>query len=282
VENGEGSPAENGRPGDRAPAGEKSGKTEAEFDCKEGEEMKTFIGLALCATMSAAPLFAAAALETDRLPTSAGDLKITFIGHASLMFEFGEKVIYNDPVGETGDFSKLPKADLILISHEHGDHFDPEMINKIGKSGTKTILTPLCAAKLKGGIVLKNGEETTVYGIRIEALPAYNIVHMRRPGMPFHPKGNGNGYVLTLGDKRIYIAGDTENIPEMKRLGRIDVAFLPMNLPYTMTPEMAADAARMVKPAILYPYHTTDMDTSKLQPLLKDEKGIEIRIRRMQ
>jgi L-ascorbate metabolism protein UlaG (beta-lactamase superfamily) len=244
--------------------------------------MKTFLGLAFCAAMSAAPLYAFDSFETDLLPTPAGDLKITFIGHASLMFEFGGKVIYSDPVGEFGDFSKMPKADLILISHEHGDHFDVKVIREISKSGTKIVLTPICAARLKEGIVLKNGEDTTVDGIRIEAVPAYNIVHMRRPGVPFHPKGNGNGYILTLGDRRIYIAGDTENIPEMKELGRIDVAFLPMNLPYTMSPEMAADAARTVKPAILYPYHTVGMDTSKLQPLLKDEKGIEIRIRRMQ
>ncbi len=243
--------------------------------------MKAFLGWALCAAMSASPLFAAGTFETDRLPTSAGDLKITFIGHASLMFEFGGKVIYNDPAGEFGDYSKLPKADLILVGHEHGDHFDLEAINIIRKSGTKLVLTSLCAAKTKDGIVLKNGEETTIDGIRIEAVPAYNLVHMRSPGVPYHAKGVGNGYILTLGDKRLYVAGDTENIPEMKGLGRIDVAFLPMNLPYTMTPEMAADAARMVKPAILYPYHTTDTDMSKLQPLLKDEKGIEIRIRRM-
>jgi len=243
--------------------------------------MKTFFGLALCAAMTSPPALAAGMFETDLLPTAAGNLKITFIGHASLMFEFGGKVIYNDPVGQYGDFSGLPKADLILAAHEHGDHFDPEMIRKISKEGTKLVLTPLCAAKVKGGIVLKNGEEKTVDGIRIEAVPAYNIAHMRSPGMPFHPKGDGNGYVLTFGDKRVYIAGDTENIPEMKGLGRIDVAFLPMNLPYTMTPEMVADAARMVRPAILYPYHTTDTDTAKLPPLLKDEAGIEIRIRRM-
>ena len=243
--------------------------------------MKTFLGLALCAAMSASPSLAVGAFETDVLPTAAGELKITFIGHASLMFEFGGKVIYNDPVGQYGDFSKLPKADLILAAHEHGDHFDPETIKKISKSGTIVVLTPLCAAMMKGGIVLKNGEETTVDGIRIEAVPAYNIVHMRSPGAPFHPKGDGNGYILTFGDKRVYVAGDTENIPEMKSLGRIDCAFLPMNLPYTMTPEMVANAARMVRPAILYPYHTTDTDTSKLQPLLKDEKGIEVRIRRM-
>jgi L-ascorbate metabolism protein UlaG (beta-lactamase superfamily) len=243
--------------------------------------MKTFLGLAFCVAMSASPALAATAFETDLLSTGSGDLKITFIGHASLMFEFGGKVIYSDPVGQFGDFSGLPKADLILVAHEHGDHFDPATIRKISKEGTKLVLTPLCAAKVQGGIVLKNGEEATVDGIRIEAVQAYNIVHMRSPGMPFHPRGDGNGYILTLGDKRIYVAGDTENIPEMKQVGRIDIAFLPMNLPYTMTPAMVADAARMVRPAILYPYHTTDTDTTKLQPLLKDEKGIEIRIRRM-
>ena len=243
--------------------------------------MKTFLGLAICAAMSASPALAAGTFETDLLPTSAGDLRITFIGHASLMFEIGGKMIYSDPSGQFGDYGKLPKADLILVAHDHSDHFDPKTIALISTEKTKLVLTPFCAAKGGRGIVLKNGEETNVDGIRIEAVPAYNIAHMRSPGMPFHPKGDGNGYILTFGDKRVYVAGDTENIPEMKTLGRIDVAFLPMNLPYTMTPEMAADAARMVKPKILYPYHTTDTDTSKLQPLLKDEKGIEIRIRRM-
>jgi L-ascorbate metabolism protein UlaG (beta-lactamase superfamily) len=231
--------------------------------------------------MAAAPATAAGGFETDVLPTAAGDLKVTFIGHASMMFQFGGKAIHVDPVGQFGDYAKLPKADLILATHDHYDHFDLDTIKKISKGGTKVVLTPLCAAKLAGGIVLKNGEETTVNGIRIEAVPAYNLVHMRSPGAPYHPKGAGNGYVLTFGDKRAYIAGDTENIPEMKNLKSIDYAFLPMNLPYTMTPEMVADAARMVKPAVLYPYHTTDTDTSKLQPLLKGEKGIEIRIRRM-
>ena len=243
--------------------------------------MKTFLGLAIYAAMSSSPALAAGTFETDLLPTSAGDLRITFIGHASLMFEIGGKVIYSDPVGQFGDYGKLPKADLILVAHDHSDHFDPKTIALIGTEKTKLVLTPLCAAKGGRGIVLKNGEETTVDGIRIEAVPAYNIVHMRSPGMPFHPKGDGNGYILTFGDKRVYVAGDTENIPEMKTLGRIDVAFLPMNLPYTMTPEMAADAARMVKPKILYPYHFGETDTAKIVSLLKDEKGIEVRIRRM-
>ena len=219
--------------------------------------------------------------ETDLLPTGAGDLEITFIGHASLLFEFGGKVIYSDPYGQAGDFSKLPKADLILIGHEHGDHFDLPLIDQLSTEKTQLVLTPLCHKKIGRGIVLKNGEAATVEGIRIEAVPAYNLIQMRSPGVPYHPKGDGNGYILTFGEKRIYIAGDVENVPEMKGLGAIDIAFFPMNLPYTMTPKMVANAARMVKPKILYPYHTTDTDTSQLAPLLKDEKGIEVRIRRM-
>ena len=128
---------------------------------------------------------------------------------------------------------------------------------------------------------MKNGDVKTVGGLKIEAVPAYNIVHKRETGQPFHPKGVGNGYIITFGDKRVYVAGDTENIPEMKNIKNIDVAFLPMNLPYTMTPEMAADAARMIKPRILYPYHYGETDTSKLVALLKDAKETDVRIRKM-
>jgi L-ascorbate metabolism protein UlaG (beta-lactamase superfamily) len=243
--------------------------------------MKRLLGFVLPVMLAAAPAGVAWAFETDVLPTSRGDLKITFIGHASLYFTFGGKVIHVDPVGDYADYAALPKADLILVTHDHSDHFDLKAIALISKGKTKLVLTPLCAAKFGRGIVLKNGEETIVNGIRIEATPAYNIVHMRSTGTPFHPKEDGNGYILTFGDKRVYVAGDTENIPEMKRLGRIDIAFLPMNLPYTMTPEMAADAARMVKPQILYPYHTGETDTARIVALLKGEKGIEVRIRKM-
>ena len=129
---------------------------------------------------------------------------------------------------------------------------------------------------------MNNGETQTIDSVKIEAVPAYNIVHKRENGEPYHPKGLGNGYVFTFGDKRVYIAGDTENIPEMKSLQAIDCAFLPMNLPYTMTPEMVADAATAFRPKILYPYHYGDTDTSRIVVLLKDAPGIEVRIRRMQ
>jgi L-ascorbate metabolism protein UlaG (beta-lactamase superfamily) len=130
-------------------------------------------------------------------------------------------------------------------------------------------------------MVMQNGDVHTVKGVHVEAVPAYNLAHKRENGQPFHPKGIGNGYILTFGDKRVYVAGDTENIPEMKALQGIHCAFLPMNLPYTMTPEMVADAAKAFQPDILYPYHYGDTDTSKLEDLLREEKGIEVRVRRM-
>lgn len=219
--------------------------------------------------------------ETDLIKTSEGELKITFIGHGSLFFTFGGKVIHVDPVGQYGDYSKLPKADLILITHEHRDHLDPKAIEAIRTDKTRIVLTQACVAQVQGGVVMRNGDVQTIEGIKIEAVPAYNIVHMRSEGVPFHPKGVGNGYVITFGDKRVYVAGDTENTPEMKALQGIDIAFLPMNLPYTMTPEMVADAAKAFRPKILYPYHFGETDTSRIVELLKDTKGVEVRIRKM-
>ena len=128
---------------------------------------------------------------------------------------------------------------------------------------------------------MKNGDVESVGGLTIEAVPAYNLVHMRSEGVPYHPKGIGNGYVITFGDKRVYVAGDTENIPEMKNLKNIDYAFLPMNLPYTMTPEMVADAAKAFKPTVLYPYHFGDTDTARLVALMKDTPEVEVRVRNM-
>ena len=180
----------------------------------------------------------------DKLNTSAGVVEMHFIGHASLMFKVGDYVIHIDPVSSFGSYVKLPKADLILVTHDHYDHLDPQLIGELQKQGTTMLCNAKSALKVKWAQPMKAGEKNMVHGIEIEAVPAYNIKHERAPGQPFHPKGEGNGYVLTIGDKRFYLAGDTENIPEMKNLKNIDVAFLPMNLPYTMTPEMVADAAK--------------------------------------
>jgi len=219
--------------------------------------------------------------ETDILPTSAGDLTITFLGHGSLLLVFKGLNIYVDVFGEVADYSKLPKADIVFLTHEHSDHLDPNALASIQKEKTVLVFTEACRQLVGGGIVMRNGDQQTVSGIPVEAVPAYNLIHKRPSGDPFHPKGSGNGYILSFDGTRLYVAGDTENIPEMKALKEIDIAFLPMNLPYTMTPEMVADAAKAFQPRILYPYHYGDTDVSKLVELLKGEKEIEIRIRSM-
>lgn len=219
--------------------------------------------------------------EEDIIKTKTGDLKITFIGHGTLMFNYKGKVVHVDPWTRLADYSKMPKATHILITHEHGDHLDTKAVSTLREDKTMIVLTKACAEKVTGGIVMKNGDVRAVSGLRIEAVPAYNIVNKRSGGEPFHPKGRGNGYVVTFGKTRVYLAGDTENIPEMKKLKKIDVAFLPMNLPYTMTPEMAASAAKAFNPKILYPYHYGQTDPNTLVNLLKDTKKIEVRIRKM-
>jgi L-ascorbate metabolism protein UlaG (beta-lactamase superfamily) len=220
-------------------------------------------------------------LEEDTIATSAGPLVITFVGHGTLMFRYGGTVIHVDPVGREADYATMPKADLILITHEHGDHLDTAAVEALRKAGTQVVVSLSCEGRVRGAQVMRNGEAREVAGIRVEAVPAYNLVHTRPDGQPFHPRGAGNGYILTFGNVRVYVAGDTENTPEMKALRGIDVAFLPMNLPYTMTPEMVADAARAFRPRILYPYHYGQTDPQALVRLLAGEEGIDVRVRRM-
>lgn len=238
--------------------------------------METLIALVALLT-AAAP----GALPKDQIETSAAGLGITFIGHATLMLEWNGKIIHVDPCVALTDYAKLPKADLVLVTHEHFDHLDPDAIKAVSKEGTAVVYTAACAKKGVKGTAMKNGDRQTEIGIPIEAVPAYNIKHKRPEGDPFHPKGVGNGYVLTFGNTRVYVAGDTEGIPEMRDLKDIGVAFLPMNLPYTMTPEEVAEAAKSFRPRILYPYHTGETDVSKVVALLKDTPSIEVRVRPM-
>lgn len=221
------------------------------------------------------------AFEKDVIKTSEGDLVITFIGHGSLLFNFKNLNIHVDPYSKLADYSKLPKADLIFITHEHRDHLDLQALKLITFDNTALVCNEESAKTAPKAKVMKNGDETVIKGIKINAVPAYNLKHKRENGQPYHPKGKGNGYVLSLGDKRVYIAGDTENIPEIQALKDVDIAFLPMNLPYTMTPEMVADAAKKFQPKILYTYHFGETDTTKLVELLKEDKQIEVRIRKM-
>lgn len=216
----------------------------------------------------------------DKIKTSSGIVEMHFIGHGSLMFSVNNYVIYIDPVRSSGNYDNLPKADMILVTHEHSDHLDTDLISTLRKDATVMLSSEKAAVSVSWAQSVKSGDNKVVNGISVLTVPAYNIVNTRAPGQPFHPKGSGNGYVLTIGDTKFYIAGDTENIPEMKDLKNINVAFLPMNLPYTMTPEMVADAAKSFKPSILYPYHYGNTNTESIINLLKDS-GIEVRIRNL-
>lgn len=244
--------------------------------------MKSKSLLILCLTFF---ILGVRAQTADTIQTKKGNIIIHFLGHSSLMFEYDGKIIQIDPFSKVADFTKLPKADLVLITHHHLDHLDSLALASTYKATTTIYWTKECekSSKLKvPAMVLQNGDKLVWKGILIEAVPAYNIVNKRQNGTPFHPIGEGNGYILTISNKRIYIAGDTENIPEMLRFRPISIAFLPMNLPYTMTPEMVKDAALMIDPKILYPYHYGKTDTSLIINLLKDNPSIEVMIRKME
>jgi len=218
--------------------------------------------------------------EFSPVQTGGAALKITFIGHASLSFAYEGYVIHVDPVAAQADYTTLPKADLILVTHEHSDHLDAKAIAASEKPGTAILLNESSRQKLGKGTTLAVGQKTDFHGIGIEAAPAYNLGALRQA---FHPKTRlDNGYILSFGKLRIYVAGDTEDIPDMLALKNIDIAFLPMNQPYTMTPAQVAHAAKSFQPKILYPYHFGKTDLSALKPLLADEKNIEVRYRKLE
>jgi L-ascorbate metabolism protein UlaG (beta-lactamase superfamily) len=207
--------------------------------------------------------------------TSQGDLTIQPLNHSALRFAFKDKQYYVDPAGDA-PWDKLPKADAIFITHEHGDHLSPKVIDQIKKDGTLIYANAASVKKAGFGQALEVGDKKTVLDITVEAVPAYNLTAER---LKFHPKDRkDNGYVLTFGDQRVYVAGDTEGTPEMKALQDIAIAFVPINLPYTMNPQEAAEAVRAFKPRILYPYHQGKSDPAEVKKLLADEKAIEVRV----
>ena len=224
--------------------------------------------------------------EFDLYQGESSQIKVTFVGHGTLMIENNGKVIHVDPWSDMADYSKFPKADIILVTHEHFDHFDAKTCELLSTDTTKLVTTAkVCESMNKKDNVtaLANGEKATVDGIEIEAVPAYNIQHKRDANNPFHPKGTGNGYVLTIDGIKIYVAGDTENVPEMAALKdkNIYIAFLPMNLPYTMDRAMFVEAAKMVAPRFLYPYHTSGTDPKQLEGLETD-CGCKVKVRKME
>lgn len=214
--------------------------------------------------------------DTQTFPTSAGPVKITPLHHASTLIEAGGKIIYLDPA-KPAKFSGLPKADLILITDIHGDHMDPDSIKEVSKAGTDILAPPAVVQTVTTAKPIANGETKTWQAWTIEAIPAYNLKRGPEPGKLFHDKGRGNGYVLTYGGKRFYFSGDTEGVPEMRALKNIDVAFVCMNLPYTMPPDEAADAVKAFHPKIVIPYHYRGSDLTVFQKALVGT-GIEIRV----
>jgi L-ascorbate metabolism protein UlaG (beta-lactamase superfamily) len=228
----------------------------------------------LCTLFAMVPL--ARAADTQVIPTSAGPVKITPLYHASTLIEAGGKTIYLDPA-KPAKLSGLPKADLILITDIHGDHMDPASIKEVSKAETEILAPPAVVQTVTAAKPMGNGETKNWQGWTIDAVPAYNLKRGPAPGKLFHDKGRGNGYVLTYGGKRLYFSGDTEGVPEMRALKNIDVAFVCMNLPYTMPPDEAADAVKTFHPKIVIPYHYRGSDLSGFTKGLEGT-GIEVRL----
>lgn len=217
----------------------------------------------------------------DQFDAAEGPVTVHPVSHASFVMETPVGTIYNDPVGDASAYADFPEPDLILITHEHGDHYNANTLAALVGPNTQLLTNPAVFEMLPDGLKARatsiaNGEETTVLGLRIEAIPAYNITEER---LQYHPEGRDNGYILNFDGLRVYIAGDTEDIPEMRALSDIDVAFVPFNLPYTMTEEQAASAVAEFAPSYVYPYHYRDSDPEKFARLLADtDAGTEVKM----
>lgn len=255
---------------------------------KHFSHVRTAVVLAISLLICAALVHAATSnRETDVQQTSKGELRIMPVFHGSVLFEFGGKEIYVDPWSQ-GDFTGLPQADMIVVTHTHGDHLDPKMVNQLKKPGTiivgptAVIDTLNCFPGCGEAVIVNDSDKKEVMGIEMEGIPMYNVENGSAPGMPYHHKGVGSGYVLNFGDTRVYIAGDTECTPEMKALKNITVAFLPMNPPRTMSPVEAAACVKAFKPKIVYPYHYRGSKTQDFADALKDTPGVEVRQRKLE
>jgi L-ascorbate metabolism protein UlaG (beta-lactamase superfamily) len=225
------------------------------------------------ATPQASATPSASATQTT---SDVGDVRVTAITHASFQIEYGDRVIHVDPTS-AGDYSAAKQADLVLVTDIHQDHLDPAAIAKVRKAGAPVVAPKAAADKIDNPTVIANGETKTVAGISIEAVPMYNLKRGPAPGQLFHTKGRGNGYVLTLGSRRVYIAGDTECTDEMRALKNIDAAFVPMNLPYTMPTGEAAECVKAFKPKVVFPYHYRGQNPEEFRDALKGEP-IEVRL----
>lgn len=222
-------------------------------------------------------------LTGDHLVTSSGDVIFHPVNHASFVMSWNGKMIYSDPVGGAAPYQSFPKADLILVTHGHGDHFSSSTIDAVRATGarivaTQAVFNSMTAAQKNLTTVLANGANTDVLGLNVAAVPAYNLTNSN------HPPGTGNGYVLTIGGRRIFVSGDTEDVPEIRALPNIDVAFLSMNVPFTMDVTKAASTIRQMKPKVVYPYHFRNSDgsfanLSNFRQQVGTDFGIEVRVR---
>ncbi len=247
--------------------------------------MKKIIACLLAAVSAACTLKSkpvdACGYETDEFLTQSGKtMRFHALMHASIRIEFDGKEIEIDPCSQLGDrkvdYSLMPKADYVLVTHEHHDHYDEGAIKQLSSDKTQLIMNQRCVEMFGSGKAMVNGDKLQLSEyISIEAVPAYNTTEGREQ---FHPKGRDNGYILTIDGLRIYIAGDTEDIPEMEEIQNIDIAFLPCNQPYTMRPEQLVNAAKTIKPRVLFPYHYGQTDVSGISAELKNE-NIDVRIR---
>ena len=225
--------------------------------------------------------------QADMVETSQGKLRITPLYHGSVMLEWAGKIIHVDPWSQ-GDYTGIPQADMIVVTHTHRDHLDPVLIDQLKKPGTIIVGPPAvidtlnCAPTCGVAETVSDSEKKTVMGIVFEGVPMYNIVQGSAPGMPFHHKGIGSGYVLNFGDTRVYFSGDTECTAEMKALKNINVAFLAMNPPRTESTLEAAECAKAFKPKIVYPYHYRGSKIEEFADALKNTPGVEVRLRKLE
>lgn len=208
---------------------------------------------------------------SQQFTTLLGLLTIVPSGHGAVCFMLEETVIYVDPYSATTDYSKYPKADIIFFTHDHQDHYDVKALEYLVTPKTVFVGPECMEEHIKLEKTLRNGDAYTWRGIEIKAVPAYNIINKRQDGNPFHPKGYGNGYIFTFGDFRVYLAGDTEFIPEMETYGPVDVAILPKNLPYTMSDEQFVQAVKVLGAPVVYPVHYFELDREKLEKAVGDD-----------
>lgn len=206
--------------------------------------------------------------------TPLGQIAIIILGHASILIQWEGRNIFVDPYSKVADYTKQPKANLVLLTHHHGDHLDKTALGHIADSNTVYVTSLTAAKSIKGASALNVGDEYNYEGLKIKAVYAYNINQKRDNGQPFHPKGEGNGYILDFGGYRVYIAGDTELIPEMKDMGSVEIAFLPKNLPYTMSDDMFIEAVKTIMPKNLFPYHYSEFNEESIKSRIP--KGVNL------